>query len=78
MRVEVASEKVASEEKKGERGVLIDDVEKQRLDEASAPCLNQRRLTRTGARDPERGVAKPKRAGTPGTCAPLTVSQNTQ
>ena len=24
----------------GEEGVLIDDIEKQRLDEARAPCLN--------------------------------------
>jgi hypothetical protein len=61
-----------------ERGDLIDDVEKQRLLEARAPCLNERRLARTGARDAEHGLAKPKRAGPPGTCAPLTVSQNTR
>ena len=42
--MKVADEKVASEVK-GERGVLIDDVEKQRLDEARAPCLNWRRQT---------------------------------
>jgi hypothetical protein len=31
-------------------GVLIDDVEKQGLEEARAPCLNRRRQTRTSAR----------------------------
>jgi hypothetical protein len=47
--VKVASERVASEVR-GEKGVLIDDVEKQRLDEAKAPCLNQRRQTRISTR----------------------------
>jgi hypothetical protein len=62
----------------GRGGVLIDDVEKQRLDDARAPCPNQQRQTRTGARHARRGLAKPKRARPPGTRAPLTGSQNTR
>jgi hypothetical protein len=44
------------------RGVLIDDVEKQRLAEVRAPCLNQRRQTRTGARYARRSLAKPRQS----------------
>ena len=44
-RVGVLGVKVADEELRGRAGVLIDDVEKQRLSEASAPCPNRRRQT---------------------------------
>jgi hypothetical protein len=58
--------KVADDEelrgRAGRDGVLIDDVEKQRLDEATAPCLSRRRQTRAGARYARRGLAKPTRA----------------
>ena len=50
MGVKVAGERVASKVREGERRVLIDDVEKQRLGEARAPCPNRRRQTGTGAR----------------------------
>jgi len=73
--------KVADDEelrgRAGRDGVLIDDVEKQRLDEARAPCPSWRRQTRTSARHARRGLAKPTRAGPPGTRAPLTVSSYT-
>ena len=54
--------KVADDEelrgRAGRDGVLIDDVEKQRLDEARAPCLNQRCQTQAGTRHARRGLAK--------------------
>jgi hypothetical protein len=56
----------------GAHGQGDNDVEKQCLDEAKAPCLNWRRQTRTGARYTQRSLAKPKRADLPETRAPLT------
>lgn len=44
--------RIESEVKRGEGVVLIDDVEKQRLRGARAPCLNGRRQTRMGEAQP--------------------------
>jgi hypothetical protein len=64
------------EKRKGR--VLIDNIEKQRLDNTRAPCPNQQHQTQTGVRHTRRGLAKPKRARPPGTRAPLTGLQNTR
>ena len=41
--MKVVDERSCERGEGGQEGVLIDDVEKQRLDEARAPCLNQSR-----------------------------------